>query len=80
MHGGCSIPVFGYAQYEGALITLKGGIISLDGQRVVKAKATGSPEDVKELGESVAQEVLKNGGAEILAEIKHTNLLTAEKS
>src|SRR5690606_11464895 len=31
MHGGCSIPVFGYAHYEGDLISLKGGIISLDG-------------------------------------------------
>ncbi len=71
LQGGCSIPAFGYAHYEGALITLKGGIISLDGQRIVKAKRTGSPEDVKELGESVANEVLKNGGAEILNEIRN---------
>ncbi len=70
LQGGCSIPAFGYAHYDGALITLKGGIISLDGQRIVKAKRTGSPGDVKELGEWVAQEVLKNGGAEILAEIR----------
>lgn len=70
LQGGCSIPAFGYAHYDGALITLKGGIISLDGQRIVKAKRTGSPADVKELGEWVAQEVLKNGGAEILAEIR----------
>lgn len=70
LQGGCSIPVFGYAQYEGALITLKGGIISLDGQRIVKAKRSGSPSDGKELGEWVAQEVLRNGGAEILAEIR----------
>lgn len=70
LQGGCSIPAFGYAHYDGALITLKGGIISLDGQRIVKAKRTGAPADVKELGEWVAQEVLKNGGAEILAEIR----------
>lgn len=70
LQGGCSIPAFGYAHYDGALITLKGGIISLDGQRIVKAKRTGSPGDVKELGEWVAQEVLRNGGAEILAEIR----------
>lgn len=70
LQGGCSIPAFGYAHYDGALITLKGGIISLDGQRIVKAKRTGAPADVKELGEWVAQEVLKNGGADILAEIR----------
>lgn len=70
LQGGCSIPAFGYAHYDGALITMKGGIISLDGQRIVKAKRSGSRSDGKELGEWVAKEVLKNGGAEILAEIR----------
>jgi hydroxymethylbilane synthase len=70
MQGGCSIPVFGYAHFEGALVTLKGGIISLDGQQVIKAKRSGPVEDVKELGESVAREVLSSGGAEILKSLK----------
>jgi len=71
LQGGCSIPAFGYAHYEGNVITLKGGIISLDGQRVVKAKHSGSPDDVKTLGERVANEVLINGGATLLSEIKN---------
>jgi hydroxymethylbilane synthase len=70
LQGGCSIPAFGYAHYEGLMITLKGGIISLDGQRIVKAKHTASPEDVRELGEGVALEVLRNGGSEILNDIR----------
>lgn len=70
MHGGCSVPVFGYAHREGALITLKGGVISLDGQKVIKAKQSGPIEDVKELGEAVAKEVLVNGGAAILKSLK----------
>ncbi|HMG90160.1 MAG TPA: hydroxymethylbilane synthase [Chryseolinea sp.] len=70
LHGGCSIPAFGYAHYEGPMVTLKGGIISLDGQRIVKAKHSASPEDVKELGEAVALEVLRNGGSEILNDIR----------
>ena len=70
MQGGCSVPVFGYAHFEGPLVTLKGGIISLDGQQVIKAKRSGPVEDVKELGESVAQEVLARGGAEILKSLK----------
>ena len=70
LQGGCSIPAFGYAHYDGPLITLKGGIISLDGKRIVKAKHFGAADDVKELGESVAYEVLKNGGLEILEEIR----------
>jgi hydroxymethylbilane synthase len=71
LQGGCSIPAFGYAHFEGNMITLKAGIISLDGKRVVKVKQSASAEEVKELGESVAREVLRNGGSEILEEIRH---------
>src|SRR5688572_16261490 len=70
MHGGCSVPVFGYAHFEGPLVTLKGGVISLDGKQVIKSKRSSTVEDVKELGESVAQEVLLKGGAEILKDIR----------
>jgi hydroxymethylbilane synthase len=70
LEGGCSIPSFGYAWLEGNIITLKAGIISLDGQRVVKLKRSAPVEDGKELGKSIAKEVLENGGAAILDEIK----------
>lgn len=70
LQGGCSIPAFGYAQFDGPLITLKAGIISLDGQRIIKSKHSASPVETKELGERVANEVLKNGGEQILWEIK----------
>ena len=70
LHGGCSIPAFGYAHQEGDLISLKAGIISLDGQRVIKVKRSAPPQDVKALGESVANEVLINGGEQILKEIR----------
>ncbi len=51
-------------------MTLKGGIISLDGQKVIKAKHSAAVENVKELGETVAIEVLNNGGTEILKGIR----------
>lgn len=70
LQGGCSIPAFGYAHYENDLITLKAGIVSLDGQQIVKVKKSGSPDSVHELGESVGEEVLQTGGAEILKEIR----------
>jgi hydroxymethylbilane synthase len=78
MNGGCSIPVFGYAHYEGEMITLKGGIISLDGSRIVKAKASAQPDQLKALGESVAREVLNDGGQDILMEIRNQQLQEAE--
>ncbi|MBL0740218.1 hydroxymethylbilane synthase [Chryseolinea lacunae] len=70
LQGGCSIPAFGYAHTEGNMITLKGGIISLDGQQIVKAKHSAPPADFKALGERVGDEVLINGGSTILSDIK----------
>lgn len=71
LEGGCSIPSFGYAWMEGNLLTLKAGIISLDGKQVVKVKRSAPAEEGKELGKSIATEVLANGGAEILTAIKN---------
>src|SRR5688572_10026392 len=50
LEGGCSIPSFGYAWMEGSSITLKAGLISLDGQQLIKIKKTAPVEDAKELG------------------------------
>jgi hydroxymethylbilane synthase len=71
LEGGCSIPSFAYAWLEDNSIILKAGIISLDGQQVVKVKHTAPIEDAKELGKTVGQEVLVNGGARILNEIRN---------
>jgi hydroxymethylbilane synthase len=71
LEGGCSIPSFGYAWLEDNSVILKAGIISLDGQQVVKVKQAASIDEAKELGKSVAQEVLVNGGARILSEIRN---------
>jgi len=70
LEGGCSIPSFGYAWLEGELLTLKAGIISLDGQRVVKIKRSGPVEEGKELGRGIAIDVLAEGGSDILQEIR----------
>jgi hydroxymethylbilane synthase len=69
LNRGYNIPVFGYAQYEGNLITLKAGVISLDGKHVVKTKRSSTVAESKELGKKVALEVLQNGGDKILQEI-----------
>jgi hydroxymethylbilane synthase len=70
LEGGCSIPSFGYAWMENDAITLKAGIISLDGQRVIKIKRSGPIDEGKELGKGIAVDVLADGGAEILNDIR----------
>ena len=71
LEGGCSIPSFGYAWMEGNTITLKAGIISLDGHQVVKIKRSAPVEEGKQLGKAIATEVLANGGAGILQDIRN---------
>ena len=70
LEGGCSIPSFGYAWMDGPLITLKAGIISLDGEEMIKIKSSSSVENGKELGKRIANEVLAKGGERILNEIR----------
>jgi len=70
LEGGCSIPSFGYAWMEGASVTLKAGIISLDGQEVIKIKRSASIENGKALGKGIANEVLAKGGHRILNDIR----------
>jgi len=55
--------MFTYAHFEGALITLKAGIISADGQQVIKTKKSSTLADSKELGRKVAIEVLETAAA-----------------
>lgn len=68
LQGGCSIPVFGYAQLNKNGIELNGGIVSLDGQEIIKETAQGMvPETV---GLELAERVKSKGGLRILEEIR----------
>ncbi len=69
LQGGCSIPVFGLAQTaENGELTMTGGIISLDGQEVLKERVSGT--DAIEVGEILAEKILSLGGDRILKEIR----------
>ncbi|ADQ16504.1 hydroxymethylbilane synthase [Leadbetterella byssophila DSM 17132] len=68
MNGGCSIPVFGHATLEGEEILFKGGITNLEGTEEVSMEFRGT--DPILLGQHAAEQVLQNGGAEILKQIR----------
>jgi len=72
INGGCSIPVFAHAELKNNGICLSGGIAALDGEKmVVREKRVLSLHDIDvvKAGEALAEEILKLGGREILAEI-----------
>jgi hydroxymethylbilane synthase len=70
IQGGCSIPAFALARLKDKLITITGGLISLDGKQMIRLELSDNSENAVQLGKTLATEVLNSGGAEILVEIK----------
>ncbi len=70
LQGGCSIPVFGNCTIQDDTLTLTGGIISLDGQKIIRETIQSPVNQAISLGESLAERVLELGGGEILREIR----------
>ncbi|MFN8431275.1 MAG: hydroxymethylbilane synthase [Spirosomataceae bacterium] len=70
LQGGCSIPVFGNAIMNDGKIEFTAGIVSLDGQELIKEKMIQKNESPEELGIKMAKEILSLGGEKILKAIK----------
>lgn len=71
LEGGCSIPIFGYAQInQNNEIIFEGGIISLDGKKMIKIEEK-STENPIAFGKKLAEKLLNAGGDEILEAIKN---------
>lgn len=74
MEGGCSVPVFALATLDNDTLTLKGGVISLDGSTQIDGIQTGQKKDAVVIGNKLADEIIAKGGMKILEEIKkHKN-------
>ena len=69
LKGGCSIPAFANAQIADNSIVLQAGIFSLDGQQLVKKHLRGELDKPAEMGELAGEEVLADGGMELLEKI-----------
>jgi hydroxymethylbilane synthase len=69
LQGGCSIPIFGHATLnEKKEIELNGGIISLDGKKLLNFTEKSNQPEL--LGKQMAEKLLNEGGDKILEEIK----------
>ncbi len=69
LEGGCQVPIAAYATLEGGELDVQGLVASLDGARVLHARARGRGEDAESLGGEAAAAVLAQGAVEILAPI-----------
>jgi len=64
--GGCQVPIAAHAVEQNGRLQLHGLVASLDGARVVRARAEGATSDPETLGVSVAEDLLAQGAREIL--------------
>lgn len=70
--GGCHVPMAAYAVRDGrGALYLRALVGDLDGTRILRARAAGSDADPEGLGQRVAEALLAQGAAELLAEVPH---------
>lgn len=79
LEGGCQVPVAGYAKLDGASagsrLQLRGRVISLGGERAVEGREAGPAGNevaAEALGTALAERLLAEGAAAILAEVRAT--------
>jgi hydroxymethylbilane synthase len=73
LEGGCTAPIGALAQYdeEKDTIEFKGVLFSVDGKQKIEIEKSVDISEWKKLGFHSAQEILNNGGAELMTEIKN---------
>ena len=70
LEGGCQVPVGALAVADGHRLRLSAVVCSLDGQRSVEGYREGCMNESERLGRLLAEELLTQGGANILAELR----------
>ena len=71
--GGCQMPIGAVADITGSDLALRGVVVSPDGARIVRAAAAGSAADAEGVGRQVADELLRGGAGDILAEVQRAH-------
>ncbi|PQZ08259.1 hydroxymethylbilane synthase [Cronobacter sakazakii] len=69
LEGGCQVPIGSYAELKDGELWLRALVGAPDGSRIVRGERRGAPEDARQLGISLAEELLNHGAREILADV-----------
>ncbi|AXF77862.1 hydroxymethylbilane synthase [Erwinia tracheiphila] len=73
LEGGCQVPIGSFAVLQDDRLWLRGLIGSPDGKAMIRGERRGPREDAEKMGISLAEELLNNGGREILADVYQGN-------
>ena len=71
LQGGCQVPIACYAEYTGdSELWLRGLVGRVDGSEILRAEARAADSDPEALGCAVAEDLLRQGAADILAAVR----------
>jgi hydroxymethylbilane synthase len=66
--GGCRLPIAAFGIVEGDSLRLRGLIADPDGRRLLRGEVAGAAADAEALGAALAEQLLAQGAAELIAE------------
>lgn len=69
IEGGCQVPIGVHAEVENNNVKIEAVIASLDGSKVLRNNITGPAVNAADLGRKLGQQMLAEGGEQILADI-----------
>ncbi len=72
LEGGCTAPIGALATFNEDEISFKGILLSIDGKQKIEVKKVVPIQEWKKLGYNLAQEILNNGGIELMKNIKES--------
>jgi hydroxymethylbilane synthase len=72
LEGGCTAPIGALATFQEDEISFKGILLSIDGKQKIEVDKVVPIQEWKKLGYTLAQEILNNGGTELMKNIKES--------
>ncbi len=70
LQGGCSVPLFALASLQAQTLSIRGGIVSLNGAEIMEEVVQGDSSQASILGKKLANTLLEKGAGIILENIK----------
>lgn len=73
MEGGCQVPMAAHAAVSHADLRMRAVVVSRDGEHSIENELSGPAAEAEKLGTEIAEDLLRKGAAEIMAEIQQAN-------
>ena len=70
LEGSCQVPLAVYAELADSQVTVHGLVGTPDGQRIIRARESGTHENAQAVARAVAERLLQSGAAEIIASLR----------